>query len=49
MAHVAHASRDAQVNTALPDLLKDLFDQTIADGHGKDGLTSVIEVLKKSS
>ena len=49
MAHVAHASRDANINTTLPNAIKEIFDETVAHGYGKDGLTSIIEVHKKPS
>lgn len=49
MTHVAHTSRDAKINTALPDLLKKIFDQTVVNGFSGDGLTSIVEVLKKPS
>lgn len=45
-AHVAHTARDTGVRTDLTDLISDLYHQTVASGHGHDGLTSVIEVLK---
>ena len=49
MAHVAHASRDAHINTTLPNAILEIFNKTVAKGHGKDGLTSIIEVLGEPS
>lgn len=49
MTHIAHTSRDTKINTALPDLLKKIFDQTVANGFAGDGLTSIVEVLKNPS
>ena len=46
MRHIAAASRDAAINTEVPDLIANLFKQTVDMGYGKSGLTSVIEVLK---
>lgn len=47
--HVAQTARDAGVRTDLTDLISDLYRQTVAAGHGEDGLTSTIEMLKKIS
>ncbi len=47
MSHVAQASRDANINTSLPQAIKQLYDETIRMGYGQDGLTSLIEILKK--
>lgn len=45
--HVAHTARDIGVRTDLTDLISELYLQTVAAGHGHDGLASVIEVLMK--
>jgi 3-hydroxyisobutyrate dehydrogenase-like beta-hydroxyacid dehydrogenase len=45
--HITHASHDAGINTSLPALIRDIYNKTVALGHGKDGLASIIEVLKK--
>ncbi len=47
MRHVAQASRDAGIHTKLSDLISEIYDQTVAMGYGKEGLTSIIEILKK--
>lgn len=49
MRHVAHASRDAGVNITVPNLIAKIYEETVAKGHGKDGINSIIEVLKESS
>ncbi|WP_433330348.1 NAD(P)-dependent oxidoreductase [Spirillospora sp. CA-294931] len=46
MAHVLEASRDAGLETTVPAALKALFDRAVAEGHGAEGLTSVIESIK---
>lgn len=45
--HVAQTARDTSVRTDLTDLISELYLQTVAAGHGQDGLASVIEVLMK--
>ncbi|MCW3467140.1 NAD(P)-dependent oxidoreductase [Chitinophaga nivalis] len=45
--HITDASADAGVNTSLPAAVKDIFDRTVAKGHGKDGLASIFEVLRQ--
>nr|8JYT_A Chain A, ancestra imine reductase [synthetic construct]8JYT_B Chain B, ancestra imine reductase [synthetic construct]8JYT_C Chain C, ancestra imine reductase [synthetic construct]8JYT_D Chain D, ancestra imine reductase [synthetic construct] len=45
--HIVHASRDAGIDTALPEAVKALFRRAIAAGHGEDSFTSLIEVLRK--
>ncbi|HWV71908.1 MAG TPA: NAD(P)-binding domain-containing protein [Pseudosphingobacterium sp.] len=49
MRHVAHASHDAGVNTTVPNLIAKIYEETVAKGHGKHGINSIIEVLKESS
>lgn len=46
MTHVAKASKDAGVHTELTDTITGIFRRTVAKGHGKDGLTSIIEAIK---
>ncbi|SEG69670.1 3-hydroxyisobutyrate dehydrogenase [Thermomonospora echinospora] len=45
-AHVVEAFRDAGLHTGMPGALRDLFAQADAAGHGAEGLTSVIEVIR---
>lgn len=49
MEHITHASHDANVNTSLPDAVRAIYNQTVAGGHGKSGLSSIIEVLQQPS
>jgi 3-hydroxyisobutyrate dehydrogenase-like beta-hydroxyacid dehydrogenase len=44
--HVVEASRDAGLDTAFPVALKDLFWRAVEQGHGAEGLGSVIEAIK---
>jgi 3-hydroxyisobutyrate dehydrogenase-like beta-hydroxyacid dehydrogenase len=45
--HLVEASRDAGVDTAYPQALRDLFWRTVEMGHGDDGVSAVFEALKK--
>jgi 3-hydroxyisobutyrate dehydrogenase-like beta-hydroxyacid dehydrogenase len=45
--HVAGANHSAGLDTALPDAVKSLYGRAIARGHGRDGWTSLIEVIRK--
>ncbi|WP_059009176.1 NAD(P)-dependent oxidoreductase [Streptomyces specialis] len=45
--HIVHAFRDAGIDTGTATALRRLFAAADAAGHGADGLTSVIEVIKK--
>ncbi|GAA2105829.1 NAD(P)-dependent oxidoreductase [Actinomadura alba] len=47
MEHVVQATRDAGLDTAVPEALKELFERAVERGHGAEGLTSIIEVIKK--
>ncbi|MBC6459045.1 NAD(P)-dependent oxidoreductase [Actinomadura sp. HBU206391] len=47
MDHIVHASRDAGLDTGVPEALKELFERAVERGHGSEGLTSVIEVIKE--
>lgn len=47
-AHVVQTAKETNVDTSLPDLIKRIYDRTVEHGRGSDGLTSIIEVLKKS-
>jgi len=49
MGHVAHASRDAGINTSVPNLIAKIYDETVVKGYGSSGINSIIEVLKESS
>lgn len=46
MTHIAQASKDADVNTEITDTVAEIFRRTIVNGHGKDGLASIIEAIK---
>ena len=45
--HIVAASRDAGLDTALPEAVKSLYDRAIAAGHGADNWTSLYEVVTK--
>jgi 3-hydroxyisobutyrate dehydrogenase-like beta-hydroxyacid dehydrogenase len=44
-AHIVEASTDAELDTALPEAVKSLYDRAIAAGHGNDNWTSLYEVI----
>lgn len=46
LEHIVEASRDAGLDTTVPEALKDLFHQAVRMGHGGDGLASVIEAIR---
>ncbi|MFI0410587.1 NAD(P)-binding domain-containing protein [Actinomadura sp. 3N508] len=45
--HIVAAAREAGIDTAGPLALRDLFWRTVDAGHGSDGLSSVIEVIRR--
>ncbi|MCW3467835.1 NAD(P)-dependent oxidoreductase [Chitinophaga nivalis] len=45
--HVLKASREAGINTTLPEMIFNLSDAAVAQGFGKSGINSLIEVLRK--
>jgi 3-hydroxyisobutyrate dehydrogenase-like beta-hydroxyacid dehydrogenase len=45
--HIVAASRDAGIDTALPDAVKSLYDRAIAAGHGKNSWTVLSEIIRK--
>lgn len=45
--HIVAASRDAGLDTALPEAVKSLYDRAVAAGHGPDNWTSLYEVITK--
>ena len=45
--HIAAASRDAGIDTVLPDAVKSLYDRTIAAGHGKDSWAAMNELVRR--
>ncbi|GAA5136386.1 NAD(P)-dependent oxidoreductase [Pseudonocardia adelaidensis] len=45
--HIVTASRDAGLDTALPEVVKSLYDRAIAAGHGGDNWTSLYEVITR--
>ncbi|MFI0369173.1 NAD(P)-dependent oxidoreductase [Actinomadura sp. 1N219] len=45
--HVVEAAREAGIDTAGPLALRDLFWRAVDAGHGSDGLSSVIEVIRR--
>ncbi|WP_431683004.1 NAD(P)-dependent oxidoreductase [Kitasatospora sp. KL5] len=47
MEHLLHASTARGVDTALPELFARQVRQAVADGHGADGYTRLIEVIAK--
>ncbi len=44
--HIAGASRAAGIDLELPRAVKSHYDRAIAAGHGRDGWTSLYEVIK---
>ncbi|NGO70189.1 NAD(P)-dependent oxidoreductase [Streptomyces boncukensis] len=45
--HVLHTTRDAGVDTALPEALLGVFRRGVAAGHGDDSFTSLLEVFRE--
>ena len=46
MTHVAQTTRDARINSSVTDLIESMMQKAITMGYGRNGLASVIEVLK---
>ncbi|WP_404800481.1 imine reductase family protein [Actinomadura montaniterrae] len=44
--HVVEASREAGIDTAGPAALRDLFRRAVDVGHGAEGLSGVIDVIR---
>lgn len=49
LSHVVETSREAGVDSRLPELMRDLARQAIKQGHGADGWSRVVEVLRNAS
>lgn len=49
MAHLVQESESLGVNADLPRALKALGDRAVADGHGGEGYTALIEYFRKPS
>ncbi|WP_445399992.1 NAD(P)-dependent oxidoreductase [Streptomyces sp. LE64] len=47
--HVLHTVRDAGVDTTLPAAVHQVFARGLAAGHGADGFTSLLEVIRKAA
>lgn len=47
--HIVHASQHAGIDNRLPQLISNIYNETIAKGYGKNGLFSIYEVLKQPS
>lgn len=47
-AHILASSEAAGIDVALPRAVKSHYDRAIAAGHGRDGSTSLFEVIKRS-
>ncbi|MEU6641697.1 NAD(P)-binding domain-containing protein [Saccharomonospora sp. NPDC046836] len=45
--HIVTASRQAGIDTTLPEAIKHYYDRAIATGYGKDNWTSLYEVITK--
>ncbi|MGI5206025.1 NAD(P)-dependent oxidoreductase [Spirillospora sp. CA-108201] len=45
--HVVEAAREAGIDTAGPTALRDLFRRAVDAGHGEDGLSAVIEAVRR--
>lgn len=48
LTHMVQTSRDAGVDPALPALLRDLAQEAVDRGHGADGWSRIVEVLRRS-
>lgn len=46
LQHMVHASRDAGLDSRLPELMLDLADRQVTEGHGADGWSRVTEGLR---
>jgi 3-hydroxyisobutyrate dehydrogenase-like beta-hydroxyacid dehydrogenase len=47
--HVLHAFTEAGLDTTLPTAMAAIFARTDADGHGPDGLGSIVETVRKAA
>ena len=47
LTHMVHASHDAGVDSRLPALLRDIAQDAVDRGHGADGWSRVVEVLRR--
>ncbi|MGI5418860.1 NAD(P)-dependent oxidoreductase [Actinomadura luteofluorescens] len=45
--HVVEAAREAGIDVANPTALRDLFWRAVEAGHGEDGLSAVIEAVRR--
>lgn len=46
MEHIVHTSKARGVRPELPELVRGLLADAVADGHGKDGFSRVVEALR---
>ncbi|MCP2637638.1 NAD(P)-binding domain-containing protein [Microbacterium sp. HD4P20] len=49
LTHMVETSRDAGVDPGLPTLMRDLAREAVERGHGADGWSRIVEVLRESS
>lgn len=48
MDHITEASRDAGIDTGLPEAVQRLYHRALAAGHGQDSSTSLYEMIIKA-
>jgi 3-hydroxyisobutyrate dehydrogenase-like beta-hydroxyacid dehydrogenase len=46
--HIVEASTARGISTSLPELVRSMLQDTVERGHGRDGFSSVIEVLRRA-
>lgn len=46
--HIVEASAARGISTSLPELVRSVLRDTVGRGHGRDGFSSVIEVLREA-
>jgi 3-hydroxyisobutyrate dehydrogenase-like beta-hydroxyacid dehydrogenase len=46
LSHIVGTSRDARLDSRLPELMHDLARQAVEQGHGADGWSRVVEILR---
>lgn len=47
LRRVQQQARDAGIDSAVPDLISDLFNRAIAAGHGEEDVAAVVKVLRE--
>lgn len=49
LSHMVNTSRESGMDTRLPELMHDLARQAVDQGHGADGWSRVVEILRSTS